>query len=167
MTQVVKRMDCFGCMHKKPEPFPIIERHWNLGWMKRNRRWMFSCDRCFLSHNTSLTACSFGWWLMAGTDLFWEKSTAGWLLVADLFWDKSTAGWWLISQANRVLIFFFYHTVKCATGGYATSLWSPVLSKCISGSINLGSLCSYNLHSQIVYLTINIKMLCHQTNRTC
>jgi hypothetical protein len=29
--------------------------------------------------------CSFGWWLMAGADLFWEKSTAGWLLVAGLF----------------------------------------------------------------------------------
>jgi hypothetical protein len=38
---------------------------------------------------------------MAGAGLFWEKSTAGWLLVADLLWEKSTAGWWLISQANR------------------------------------------------------------------
>jgi hypothetical protein len=43
-----------------------------------------------------------GWWLMAGADLFWEKSTAGWLLMAGLFWEKSTAGWWLISQTNRV-----------------------------------------------------------------
>jgi hypothetical protein len=33
--------------------------------------------------------------------LFWEKSTAGWLLMAGLFWQKSTAGWWLISQTNR------------------------------------------------------------------
>jgi hypothetical protein len=40
-------------------------------------------------------------WLVAGADLFWEKSTAGWLLVAGLFWEKSTAGWWLISQTNR------------------------------------------------------------------
>jgi hypothetical protein len=32
-----------------------------------------------------VSACSFGWWLMAGADLFGEKSTAGWLLVADLF----------------------------------------------------------------------------------
>jgi hypothetical protein len=32
-----------------------------------------------------LSACSFGWWLMAGADLLGEKSTAGWLLVADLF----------------------------------------------------------------------------------
>jgi hypothetical protein len=47
------------------------------------------------------TACSVGWWLMAGAGLFWEKSTAGWLLVADLLWEKSTAGWWLISQANK------------------------------------------------------------------
>jgi hypothetical protein len=49
-----------------------------------------------------IAACSFGWWLMAGVDLLWEKSTVGWLLVADLFWDKSTAGWWLISQMNRL-----------------------------------------------------------------
>jgi hypothetical protein len=42
------------------------------------------------------------WWLVVGADLFWEKSTAGWLLVARLFWEKSTVGWWLISQANRV-----------------------------------------------------------------
>jgi hypothetical protein len=32
-----------------------------------------------------VSACSFGWWLMAGADLFCEKSTAGWLLVAALF----------------------------------------------------------------------------------
>jgi hypothetical protein len=38
-------------------------------------------------------ACSVGWWLMAGAGLFWEKSTAGWLLVAGSFWEKSTAGW--------------------------------------------------------------------------
>jgi hypothetical protein len=30
-------------------------------------------------------ACSFGWLLVAGADLFCEKSTAGWLLVAGLF----------------------------------------------------------------------------------
>jgi hypothetical protein len=48
----------------------------------------------------SLAACSFGWLLVAGADLFWEKSTIGWLLVVGLFWEKSTVGWWLISQAN-------------------------------------------------------------------
>jgi hypothetical protein len=53
-------------------------------------------------------ARSFGWWLMAGAGLFWEKSTAGWLLVAGLFWSKSTVGWWLISQANRLLVFPLY-----------------------------------------------------------
>jgi hypothetical protein len=42
-------------------------------------------------------------WLVADADLFWEKSTVGWLLVAGLFWEKSTAGWWLISQTNRAL----------------------------------------------------------------
>jgi hypothetical protein len=31
------------------------------------------------------SACSFGWWLMAGAGLFREKNTVGWLLVADLF----------------------------------------------------------------------------------
>jgi hypothetical protein len=30
-------------------------------------------------------ACSFGWLLMAGADLFYEESTAGWLHVAGLF----------------------------------------------------------------------------------
>jgi hypothetical protein len=40
-------------------------------------------------------------WLVSGADLFWEKSTVGWLLVADLFWEKSTTSWWLISQTNR------------------------------------------------------------------
>jgi hypothetical protein len=40
---------------------------------------------------------------MAGADLFWDKGTVGWLLVADLFWEKSTAGWWLISQTNMLL----------------------------------------------------------------
>jgi hypothetical protein len=50
---------------------------------------------------THAAACSVGWWLMAGADLFWEKSTVGWLLMTDLFWEKSTAGWWLISQTNR------------------------------------------------------------------
>jgi hypothetical protein len=29
-------------------------------------------------------ACSFGWWLVADADLFREKSTAGWLVVAGL-----------------------------------------------------------------------------------
>jgi hypothetical protein len=49
-----------------------------------------------------LSACSFGWWLIVGADLFWEKSTAGWSLVAGLFWEKNTTGWWLISRTNRL-----------------------------------------------------------------
>jgi hypothetical protein len=32
--------------------------------------------------SNSPTACSFGWWLMAVADLFREKNTIGWLLVA-------------------------------------------------------------------------------------
>jgi hypothetical protein len=43
-----------------------------------------------------------GWYWF---NLFWEKSTAGWLLVADLLWEKSIAVWWLISQANRTISF--------------------------------------------------------------
>jgi hypothetical protein len=50
------------------------------------------------------TARSFGWWLVVDADLFWEKSTDGWLLVAGLFWEKSTASWWLISQTNKAKI---------------------------------------------------------------
>jgi hypothetical protein len=49
------------------------------------------------------SVCLVGWWLMVGTGLFWDKSTAGWLLMAGLLWEKSTSGWWLISQANRVI----------------------------------------------------------------
>jgi hypothetical protein len=62
------------------------------------------CSRRATSLLCSRAACSFGWWLMAGADLFWDKSTAGWLLVAGLLWEKSTAGWWLISQANRAVV---------------------------------------------------------------
>jgi hypothetical protein len=51
----------------------------------------------------------FGWWLMAGADLLWEKSIVGWLLVAGLFWEKSTAVWWLISQTNRLPLFRWRH----------------------------------------------------------
>jgi hypothetical protein len=36
------------------------------------------------SVTSSSAVCSFGWWLMAGADLFREKSTASWLLVAGL-----------------------------------------------------------------------------------
>jgi hypothetical protein len=49
---------------------------------------------------------------MAGADLFWEKSTAGWLLMAGLLWEKSTAGWWLISQANRALVLKLSHLTQ-------------------------------------------------------
>jgi hypothetical protein len=62
-----------------------------------------------------LSACSFGWWLMAGADLFWEKITVGWLLMAGLFWEKSTTGWWLISQANRA--YGVKHSTMAKCGG--------------------------------------------------
>jgi hypothetical protein len=48
-------------------------------------------------------------WLVAGAGLFWEKSTACWLLVVGLFREKSTASRWLISQANRALASYLKH----------------------------------------------------------
>jgi hypothetical protein len=68
--------------------------------------WGESGDQGSISWDQELdfTACSVGWWLMAGAGSFWEESTAGWLLMAGLLWEKSTADWWLISQANRVLV---------------------------------------------------------------
>jgi hypothetical protein len=59
-----------------------------------------------LTHLRAFHSFSLFGWLMAGAGLFWDKSTAGWLLVAGLFWEKSTVGWWLISQANRAIIFW-------------------------------------------------------------
>jgi hypothetical protein len=44
-----------------------------------------------LSGNTR-TTCSFDWWLVVDVGLFWDKRTAGWLLVAGLFWEKSIDG---------------------------------------------------------------------------
>jgi hypothetical protein len=77
-----------------------------------------------ISYFHGLTACSFSWWLMAGADLLWEKSTVGWLLVADLFWEKSTAGWWLISQANRCEVSASALITCVRSGGGAIALWS-------------------------------------------
>jgi hypothetical protein len=42
------------------------------------------CEWFFL---TIIPTCSFGWWLMACANLFWEKNTAGWLLMTDLLWE--------------------------------------------------------------------------------
>jgi hypothetical protein len=44
-------------------------------------------------------------WLTADADLFREKNTAGWLLVAGLLSEKNTVGLWLISQTNTTNIF--------------------------------------------------------------
>jgi hypothetical protein len=65
--------------------------------------WWSGCSSCIGPN--PITACSFGWWLMAGAGLFWEKSTVGWLLLAGLFCEKSTVGWWLISQTNKASCF--------------------------------------------------------------
>jgi hypothetical protein len=76
------------------------------GYYSRNTTWNEKINIRTLPHQAyciiGYTACSFGWWLMAGAGLFWEKSTADWLLVAGLLWEKSTAGWWLIRQANKL-----------------------------------------------------------------
>jgi hypothetical protein len=37
---------------------------------------------------------------LAGVDLFWEKSIAGWLLITGSFWEKSSVSWWSTSQTN-------------------------------------------------------------------
>jgi hypothetical protein len=57
--------------------------------------------------------------------LFWEKSTAGWLLVVNSFWEKSTAGWWLISRAITlvwtiaiswvIMVFFSLLRARCCS----------------------------------------------------
>ena len=40
---------------------------------------------------------------MVGTDLLWEKSTAGWLVVGtDLVWEKNTAGWLADKQKKNI-----------------------------------------------------------------
>jgi hypothetical protein len=45
------------------------------------------------------TACSVGWWLMAGAGLFWEKSTAGWLrLVAGGWFVLREKYCWLVAD---------------------------------------------------------------------
>jgi hypothetical protein len=67
----------------------------------------------FICNGQLRPACSVGWWLMAGAGLLWEKSTAGWLLVAGSLWEKSTAGWWLISQANRTVMFSALNCLYC------------------------------------------------------
>jgi hypothetical protein len=48
--------------------------------------------------------CSFGWCLMPGADLFWEKSTIGWCLVLICSERKVLlAGYWLITSCWFVL----------------------------------------------------------------
>jgi hypothetical protein len=46
----------------------------------------------YAGRSTMYVVIAFGWLLMAGAGLFWQKNTASWLLVAGLFWEKSTAG---------------------------------------------------------------------------
>jgi hypothetical protein len=62
--------------------------------------WNDAMRLCVIAYR-QLAACSVGWWLMAGAGLFWEKSTAGWLLVAGLFWEKNTAGWLVADKSSE------------------------------------------------------------------
>jgi hypothetical protein len=77
----------FHCMRNSSSPSMLLHLHFTNN----------PCMSWELDHSKKFSS-SVGWWLMAGAGFFWEKSTAGWLLVAGLLWEKSTAGGWLISQ---------------------------------------------------------------------
>ena len=49
----------------------------------------------------------FAWlWLVADTDLLWEKSIADWLVAgADLVWEKNTASWLADKPSERSRVF--------------------------------------------------------------
>ena len=53
--------------------------------------------------------------VVAGADLLWEKSTAGWLVAgADLVWEKSTTGW-LADKPNEQSEFSCFMSSQCWT----------------------------------------------------
>jgi hypothetical protein len=66
-------------------------------------------------------------WLVTDAGLFWEKGTAGWLLVAGLLWEKSSVGWWLISQANKLKD---YDTTASTLVGLWPNDFPPVRARC-------------------------------------
>jgi len=55
----------------------------------------------------------FGWlWLVAGSDLLWEKNIADWLMLvagADLVWEKNIIDW---LQPNKVRILRLSNTLE-------------------------------------------------------
>jgi hypothetical protein len=113
----LKKLETFSRLRKLPNPGFTGEGFFeNQPHNSLQRGIEPEWSRPHLSSPSQLAACSFGWWLMAGAGLFWEKSTAGWLLVADLFWEKSTIGWWLISQANRARLEGFGEDVHLVRG---------------------------------------------------
>jgi hypothetical protein len=66
----------------------VVEAHrpgCQIHYSMRPRLMSSECEVVAGAASCQLTACSFGWWLMAGAGLFGEKNTAGWLLVAGLF----------------------------------------------------------------------------------
>jgi hypothetical protein len=83
--------------------------------------WVFRT--CWLSAIIS-AACSFGWWLMAGAGLFWEKSTVVWFLMADLFWEKKY--YWLVADKPNELDADFVVIIRTQNGLYnlAVFLWN-------------------------------------------
>jgi hypothetical protein len=71
-------------------PFPLVAVLqvpiiWAIALSVERVRVSFFVRKNSVRPEESLRNCSFGWWLMAGTGLFWEKNTAGWLLMAALF----------------------------------------------------------------------------------
>jgi hypothetical protein len=62
-------------------------------------------------------------WLMAGTGLFWEKSTVG---------------WWLISQANRavrVAPYYYITFFRSSAAGGVGVRWLPVFNHATTATI--------------------------------
>jgi hypothetical protein len=76
-----KRMGCevvlFVFLASKSQTTKSIKRREN--WFDGNG------TRRHFGRSLATAACSVGWWLMTDAGLFWEKSTAGWLLVAGSF----------------------------------------------------------------------------------
>ena len=67
------------------------------------------------SSRLSVARCTiFAWlWLVAGADLLWEKSTAGWLVAARWCWFGVREKYYWLDAANRVIIFQFPKFLAC------------------------------------------------------
>jgi hypothetical protein len=97
----------------------------------------------------SYSVCSFGWWLVVGADLFWEKNNVGWLLVAVLFWEKNIVGWWLISQTNRAVV---------SQWDLATSKWYA--SQTLANSIGLSQIAFWRNSESDTVVSLHCTTVC-------